>query len=626
MKKLALILSAMLMLVNLPIPARADNLDQNQIYIVAVNATDDSEYVILRNDGADLSTPGMKLLFFNSNNNLSQTIDFGKGTFLGNSSILVSQTAEPYGSFDKSYVTNKIPLSGGRLALEVDGSIILENCWGAVKSCSTDRIANAMNSTSPMLISPCSLPDSTETSSCHSLGLSMSAPILLFGGWQPDIANDDSTDNDSDEIPTLPDESINKDCESLKITEIGAYPGIDKYDRQFIDLANNSNQSINIKGCRLMTNRSATKHAVFGDETLEPNGVKLLFIDDIEGLLLSKTAAGTVYVLSNDGKVELDVQAYPALKSGASWWLVGEEWLVSKQPSPGMPNLLPPVNYCDGVRLSEIGANLDEQFIEIVNISNQPVSLSGCQLMTNRSVTKSFEFGEEILEPGNFRIIKISDTLLNLTKTTTGAVYLYSSDGELEVDSAKYVNLSKDTSWSVVNSEWVQTYVLTPGYPNVFQEYPSCQDGYSRNLETGRCNKMVTAETLTSCAVGYYRNEVTNRCRKIAIASTLTPCKEDQERNPETNRCRKVATTTSELKSCADGYERNPETNRCRKTVSTAAGQFAVETGPVSNAGGHLLTAALGTMAITTGLLLFQYKMEISQFIRKLYDRFRVAR
>lgn len=625
MKKLALVLSAMLMLVSPPTPARADSLDQNRIYIAAVNALDNSEYVILRNDGADLSTTGMKLLFFNSNNNLSQTIEFGSGTFLGNSSILVSQTTESYGSFDKSYGTNKIPLSGGRLALEVDGSIILENCWGTVKSCSTDRIATAMNSTSTLLMSPCSMPDSIETSDCHLLKLSMSTPALLFGGWRSDAANEDSDDNDSDETPTLPGGFINKDCESLKITEIGAYPGMDNYDRQFIELTNDSSQSINIKGCRLMTNRSTTKYAAFGDETLEPNGVKLLFIDEIEGLLLSKTTAGTVYVLSSDGKVELDTQAYPALKSGTSWWLVGKEWQISKQPSPGLPNSLPPVNYCDGVRLSEIGANLDEQFIEVVNISNQPVSLSGCQLMTNRSATKLFEFGEETLKPGDFRIIKISDTLLNLTKTTTGVVYLYGSDGELEVDGAKYANLNKDTSWSFVDGEWVQTYVPTPGHPNVFQEYPACQDGYYRNLETGRCNKMVIPATIASCATGYYRNELTNRCRKIATVSTLTPCKEGQERNPETNRCRKIATTTSALKSCADGYERNPETNRCRKIVSTAAGQFAVEAGPVSSTGGHLLIAALGTTVITTGLLLFQYKMEIGQFIRKLRDRFRVA-
>jgi hypothetical protein len=196
----------------------------------------------------------------------------------------------------------------------------------------------------------------------------------------------------------------------------------------------------------------------------------------------------------------------------------------------------------------------------------------------------------------------------------------------LEVDSTAYSDLDKDTSWSLIDGEWVQTYAVTPGSSNIFQEYPTCQDGYYRNLETGRCNKVAVIAAVKACAAGYYRNELTNRCRKIATTSTLTPCKEGQERNPETNRCRNIATTISTLKPCADGYERNAETNRCRKIVASAAGQFAVEAGPPSSASGQLLLAAIGVATATAGLLLFQYKMEIGQFIRKLRTQFTTAR
>ena len=51
--------------------------------------------------------------------------------------------------------------------------------------------------------------------------------------------------------------------------------------------------------------------------------------------------------------------------------------------TPSNPD--PPLNRCDGLGLSEIGANLDEQFIEIVNIKNQDTSISGCKLATNRT-------------------------------------------------------------------------------------------------------------------------------------------------------------------------------------------------------------------------------------------------
>ncbi len=611
-----LVLLAMLIAISPSMPARAEDIDQSQVYIMSINSTNGSESVMIRNDGADISATNMRLLFFNSsidNKNPTLIIEFGSGIFLANSSLLVSQSTATTGSFDKAYSADRIALSGGRLVLEIDGSVVLENCWGSIKICSSDRNAPAMSSNKPILVSPCI----TGTGSCQSLELSTTSPELLFGGWQPVV----------DEEPAPPSDPTNPDCENLKITEIGAYPGGGIYGRQFIELTNTSDRIIDIQGCRLIPNKNTTtKYASFDNETLEPNGIKLLFMDEYKELSLSKTVAGIVYVLSSDGTTELDVQAYPALKAGTSWWKIGEEWQVSKQPSPGLPNVLPTVNYCEGVKLSEVGANIDNQFIEIVNSSDQTVTLRGCQLMTNRSATKYFEFGDEALEPGSFRVIAINDTPLGLTKTTTGTVYLYSSDGETEVDSTTYASLAKDTSWSMVDGEWIQTYTPTPGQRNIFQEYPSCQEGYYRNLDTGRCNKIVTIATVAACAAGYYRNESTNRCRKIVTTATLTPCKEGQERNPETNRCRRIAATTSTVKPCADGYERNAETNRCRKIVSSAQGQFAVEAGPPSSASGQLLLAAIGVATITVGILFFQYKMEIGQFIRKLRTQFIAAR
>ena len=427
-----------------------------------------------------------------------------------------------------------------------------------------------------------------------------------------------------DEAPTLPDESTNLDCDVLKITEIGANPDGKQYDQQFIELANQDDRPIAIKGCRLMTNRSASKYFAFGDGTLDAGELRTVLIADTE-LILSKTVAGTVYIMSSDGLTELDVVEYPALKSGASWWLLGGTWQASKQPSPGVINQLPPANYCDGVKLSEIGANLNEQFIELVNTSEQPVNLNGCQLMTNRSATKYFAFDDETLAPGAFQVVKLSDTTLTLTKTTSGTVYFYGSDGELELDSTSYVDLAKDTSWAMIDGVWAQTYVVTLGTANVYQEYASCEDGYYRNLETGRCNKVVVATGLAACPAGQYRNQTTNRCRKLEATSTLAACKEGQERNPETNRCRKIATTASTLKPCAEGYERNAETNRCRKIVATTTGKFAVEPGSPSNTGTHMIVAAVGVLVATIGILLFQYRMEIGQLARRLKARLSVT-
>lgn len=428
-----------------------------------------------------------------------------------------------------------------------------------------------------------------------------------------------------DEVPIPPDEPINLDCEALKIVEIGANPDGKQYDQQFVELTNQADQPISVKDCRLMTNRSTSKYFSFGNETLDVGELRTILIADTE-LTLSKTVAGTVYIISSDGLTEFDAVEYPTLAAGTSWWLLDQVWQVSKQPSPGIINQNPPVNHCDGVKLSEIGANVDDQFIELVNVSDQPVNLSGCQLMTNRSATNYFAFEDETLAPGAFRVVKLADTTLTLTKTTSGTVYFYSSDGELEIDSVGYADLAQGTSWSIIDGSWAQTHAATPGLVNIYQEYPTCQDGYYRNLETGRCNKIVVATGPATCPAGQYRNQATNRCRKLETASTLTPCKEGQERNLETNRCRKIAATVLTLKPCADGYERNTETNRCRKIVETAAAQFAVDPGPPSNTSQHLMVAALGVLAATTVILLFQYRMELGQLIRKFRTQFLTVR
>lgn len=253
-------------------------------------------------------------------------------------------------------------------------------------------------------------------------------------------------------------------------------------------------------------------------------------------------------------------------------------------------------NACDYVHISEIGANLNAQYIEIHNNSDAAISLAGCRLQTNRN-TKEYVFAADaVLAADAYLSIDIDTTELTLTKTTTGIVYLINTSDD-EVDSVTYENLSKDTSWALLSGEWLQTYVLTPSAANSYMQYPPCDAGYYRNTETGRCNKIVVeseltpcaadeyrstetnrcrkiataTSTLTPCAEGQYRNPLTNRCKSLASATTLVPCEDGYYRNPETNRCKKIAAAASTLTPCKEGYERNPETNRCRKVAVTAA-------------------------------------------------------
>lgn len=271
-----------------------------------------------------------------------------------------------------------------------------------------------------------------------------------------------------------------------------------------------------------------------------------------------------------------------------------------------------PKNTCEAIRLNEIAANADGQFIEITNQSNGAADLLGCRIKTNRSKTRQYEFDEIELQPSEIYSFEVADSDLLLTKTTKGEVFLLNEDDE-EVDSVAYENLKKDTSWSAfVGEEWRQTYTPTPNEMNIYTQYPPCPVGQERNLVTGRCRNIPVETEPAPCLPDQYRNPETGRCRKYATlaSANLVPCKEGQYRHPETNRCRKIPTET-ELAPCKEGYERNPETNRCRKVVTNASASHSVEEIDLSEKQftGWLIISGIGVVAI--GVIVWEWRQEL---------------
>lgn len=296
-------------------------------------------------------------------------------------------------------------------------------------------------------------------------------------------------------------------------------------------------------------------------------------------------------------------------------------WQWSKFPTPGNePNRFAPgisVNLCSGLRISEIAANSDGQFIEVLNTSREVIDISGCQLQTNRSQSATYVFSEgDYLKPGEFRAIDVAKTPLTLTKTTSGTVYIITSDGSLETDSQDYADLKADTSWAEIDGVWRQTYQQTPGSENIYLEYPACTPGYFRNTVTGNCNKIAVSSSVAPCASNQYRSPDTNRCRLLSsTVSSLQSCAANQYRNPETNRCRLLASTAaSSLTPCLPSQERNPDTNRCRKSTDSTIpkANYALEdtTSGSSSVVSWTVFAAVGGLALGYGA--WEWRREIT--------------
>ena len=466
-------------------------------------------------------------------------------------------------------------------------------------------------------------------------------------------------------------------------------------DKKYVEIYNPTNQNVDLAGWKIeyyAGSGAKTVGKIFKDEVILANGFLVLSNDKMSADVIKfdnnlglAQNDGSVVLLRPDGSISDTVgwgnnskSAGSPIKGGVKivWrcFIDGNiidsknnstDFLSSKgfdnqeivpysrpnfkspEPKPESPKEL---NKCEGLKLSEIASNVDEQFIEIVNSGEKTVITTGCKLTVGDSGVRENIVDIE-LNHVEFLVIKMKITNMKLPKTK-GKVYLLDEAGS-KIDISEYNNMPKGSSWSLVDDEWTRTFAITEGAANIFKEYPDCQSGYERNVlgrcvkiatppvespcpvgqyrhpETRRCRKIEAAKTIIPCKDGYYRSEETGRCRSIAsaVAKTLKPCPEGQFRNSATGRCKKIASTDDIAKECPEGFERNPQTKRCRKIKSAnmpTVGSAAAEVKQVAGATwGWWVFGGVSLLAVGYGV--WQWRWEISQFVRKIRESIKSA-
>ncbi|MCL2451767.1 lamin tail domain-containing protein [Candidatus Saccharibacteria bacterium] len=349
--------------------------------------------------------------------------------------------------------------------------------------------------------------------------------------------------------------------------------------------------------------------------------------------------------------------------------LTTELTIKKSHKTPGLENSFPAAQsdpggteppdaspHCAALQLSEISTN--EQWIELYNDSDQTIQsddLADCVLavqygdktppdMSRYKIGLDQYLDADVIEPYSYTVIDVGATAgLSLPKSVTNRLILIHDAGS-DYASAVYSTAKTNTSLAYFADGWKVTFAPTKGTENIYQQYQTCEEGKRinektgncvkdpdppaecaegqfRNPATGRCKKYDTDKTLADCAEGQFRNPLTNRCKKIASDKGLAECPEGQFRNPLTNRCKKIATADDKLKPCAEGWERNPETNRCRKKVSTEPAAFAVQPGDPTGGSLTALLASVGVVLLTTIVVLFQFRMEIANLMRRLMPK-----
>ena len=578
--------------------------------------------------------------------------------------------------------------------------VLAESVSESVRESKVDDSQVIDNGSEPVEGAKDSIIDNKQTDASSS-SQSSEKPEIPMENSSMDSPSENPDTNESSKSEPNPESEPPKIDKSDERTEENATILISKIsqDKKYIEIYNPTNQNVDLTGWKIeyyAGSGTKTVGKIFKDEVILANGFLVLSNDKMlagaikfdNNLGLAQND-GSVVLSRSDGSVADTVgwgnnskSAGSPIKGGVKivWrCFIGENIIDSKnnstdflsgknlnnqevvpysrpscKKSESIPKPIPEppkeLNKCEGLKLSEIASNVDEQFIEIINSGEKTVITTGCKLVVGDAGVRE-NIDDIELNPGEFLTIKIKNTKLKLPKTK-GKVYLLDEAGS-KIDSAEYEKLAKSSSWSLIDDEWMQTFMITENSENIFKEYPDCQSGYERNVlgrcvkiaippvespcpvgqyrhpETRRCRKIEATKTITPCKDGYYRSEETGRCRSIASAAakTLKPCPEGQFRNSATGRCKKIASTDDIAKECPEGFERNPQTKRCRKIKSAnmpTVGSAAAEVKRVAGATwGWWVLGGVSLLAVGYGV--WQWRWEISQFVRKIRESIKSA-
>ena len=257
---------------------------------------------------------------------------------------------------------------------------------------------------------------------------------------------------------------------------------------------------------------------------------------------------------------------------------------------------------CKNMQFSEILSYYEtikaEQYIELYNTGSEQVLLDGCKI---RYKNKDYLL-KGLVKPEGYFVYYPEGFSLTKNPTNSNMLELIDTDGAV-IDKLIYPNgQRKGTAYAFIgydnNGEeiWRTTYAPTPGVPNNFQEFRTCEEGKVINEATGNCVK-VTSVKPKVCKAGYYLNPLTGRCKKIE---------------------------NKQEKTCKEGYYLNPETGRCKRIKENNGADYSLEPESYEESSTFVaLYAVLGVVLVGLVYVVYEFRHEISKLFGKVFRRSR---
>ncbi len=260
------------------------------------------------------------------------------------------------------------------------------------------------------------------------------------------------------------------------------------------------------------------------------------------------------------------------------------------------------MSQCKGLKFSEIlsyyETSKSEQFIELYNSNAEQMRVDGCQI---RYKNKNYLLSGKV-EADGYLVYYPTEFSLTKNPANGNTLELIDTNGE-NLDILNYPNgQRKGTAYAWVGYDekgeeiWKTTYAPTPGEPNNYQEFKSCEEGKVINEVTGNCVK-VSKTSEKVCPKGQTLNILTGRCKKNTVAKA---------------------------KTCKEGYYLNPDTGRCRKIVENKGADYSLEPEKYEESSSFVaLYAVLGVAGAGVIYLIYEFRHEIKKLFGRVFRRSR---
>ena len=300
----------------------------------------------------------------------------------------------------------------------------------------------------------------------------------------------------------------------------------------WIELYNGKNKDINLKNYGLSDNKNQVKW-VFPDIVIPKKSYMIIYLSgkNKSGLYapfkLKSNGGETIALKNPSGKVVDKINTVSLNGNESAARNLEGEFIVTKKPTPGYVNtnegyeeLHSSIEIDDKrIRINEVlpknagNFTIDNKYygyVELINTSDEKINLDGYYLSDDKNRLYKYKIKDLELEPNQVKVIYMgtnNEDEENIYSSFTldnkiGTVYLSNNKGKI-VDKVEYEYLANGLAKVLINNEYYETSVISPGYLNNSDGVKEFSKKYLQNPKSLIINEVMNNNSSYLAQNGY---------------------------------------------------------------------------------------------------------------------------